>query len=481
MGMRIGAVLLVCAVVLSGCNIVGLRPQSPFAANGPARVGPSGLEPSEIQSELMSFDDTFANIISQEWNQAGSGALLPEGEAKPTAEQQQRMRRVALELKIANVSGALSIASSPNPMVAVGDMITMITLQRLALQEPWANELFGPGVAGQLADTYYDQEQKIWALGDKIFTKRQGEQLRDVIAQWRQEHPDQRYVSGIRLEAYARARQQSVASSESSGSLFSLLMLDPLAGLDPATREVQQSRMLGERIFYYASRMPQLMKWQAQSLSESVLNDPSVRSAVASAAKMSDAADRISRVAEQFPRERKETLDQFFGGVTAQREALMSDLRDDRGQIQDTLKEFRATIDAGQDLAKTLNTTIQSAQSLAKQVNPPGQPAAPKKEEGPDPLEQYKAAAAQTTLAADRLTGFADRLDSVLNSEGWNEVAGSVQNVTAGIQSSGERLIDRMFWRMLIIVLVTPFAVVGALALYRMGSRRGVRVVEPPL
>src|SRR5207248_1930394 len=132
---------------------------------------------------LMSFTETFVTTISQTWNlgespstgaPVASGAPKPEQPAPPTPAPtaaaaaptpgapargfSDRARRAALEIKIANVTGALQIATSPNPTVGVADMVTLVTLQRMILQDPWAAETFGPDKARSIVNAYKEQE-----------------------------------------------------------------------------------------------------------------------------------------------------------------------------------------------------------------------------------------------------------------------------------------------------------------------------------
>src|SRR3954468_22298989 len=114
--------------ILPGCKALGIRFQSPVAVvHEEARLGPGGLTAAELQSEVMSFTDTFNASISQVWNQvAAEGRALstPKGLADPAAEAERasQLRRASLENKLATVNAALSIAASPNPTVALGDM-----------------------------------------------------------------------------------------------------------------------------------------------------------------------------------------------------------------------------------------------------------------------------------------------------------------------------------------------------------------------
>src|SRR5262245_59999363 len=131
----VGAPIVLAALALSGCGLFGLQFQSPIVGqNEEVRVGPGKTTPTEIQSEVMSFTDTFNATITQQWNRVtamGRAESPPGGLTAPGTDSERgtRLRRAAVENKLASVSAALSIAASPNPIVALSDMVTMITLQ----------------------------------------------------------------------------------------------------------------------------------------------------------------------------------------------------------------------------------------------------------------------------------------------------------------------------------------------------------------
>src|SRR6185503_6528876 len=143
------------------------------------------------------------------------------------------------------------------------------------------------------------------------------QELRNLISNWREKNPDDAYVANVRLEDFARDRQQTVVDSKKAAdSLLSLVALDPLAGLEPAQREVLMSRMFAERMFFYASRMPQVLKWQVESLTQSTLRTPEIRNVVDSIDQFADSAARIAAVTEQLP----EAQERFQGTLREFRE-----------------------------------------------------------------------------------------------------------------------------------------------------------------
>ena len=74
------------------------------------------------------------------------------------------------------------------------------------------------------------------------------------------------FVSGL--------EQNSTQAATAPTSLFSLLYLDPLAGLDPTSAAIQETRELGERVMYYSQRMPKLLSWQSELLAYQIADQP---------------------------------------------------------------------------------------------------------------------------------------------------------------------------------------------------------------
>ncbi len=476
---------LACLTLMGGC--AASRTQSKDTEQ---RFGPARLTASGVQSEVMSFADTFASASSQIWNAISNNAKAASGAGGLTDSENakvNRVRRASLEIKIANVNAAILIASSPNPVVSVADMVTLVTLQRMVLESPATAKTFGAEVQGQLVEVYKEQEVNVWNIAEQVMTDQQRLELRAMITQWRNDHPDATYVSSVRLEDFAAARQETIVpEAQQNQSLLAALSLDPLAGLDPAQREVTKSRMLAERVFFYASRMQNVLKWQVESLYQSLVTAPEFADVLRSAHKASDAAADLSGIVSKLPdqisKERTALLNQFFAdlskersatigqineALSLQRKAALEDLKGAQGQFQDTLKDFRETAGSANTLAEKLTSTIKAADGFMTRFDPvPGAPAKPSTP-GADPIADYKAAAERTGEAADRLTQLAKSLDQLLASPALNGKSAGLQSVVQEVQGSGRDLVNYAFWRLLIIVLAAPFAVVLAMGLYR--------------
>ena len=103
-----------------------------------------------------------------------------------------------------------------------------------------------------------------------------GEQLEGLIAAVaRAESPRAQRrgdsLSRIRPDDGERA---SPLGKLGTGSIFTLLHIDPFAGLDPTTVAIEQSRELAARTVAYLERAPTLMRWQAELLAFQLAAQP---------------------------------------------------------------------------------------------------------------------------------------------------------------------------------------------------------------
>ena len=85
------------------------------------------------------------------------------------------------------------------------------------------------------------------------------------------------------------------------GNLFGLIGLDPLAGLDPAVRQIEQTRLLAERMIYYMQRVPYVVSLQVDRMTSDLLYRPEVRELLADTDRVSLSVERFAGVAEDLP------------------------------------------------------------------------------------------------------------------------------------------------------------------------------------
>ena len=139
----------------------------------------------------------------------------------------------------------------------------MVTLTRLTMADYWIPSVYGESAQPLLA-VCLEAETNVWQIAGGVLNPSQQQELRSAILAYHASKPDPKSV------LYARAYSLLAATNAKGGrdgrsrpdSVFSLLMIDPLAGLSPATRELAQTRLFGERTVFLAQRMPRLLRWE---------------------------------------------------------------------------------------------------------------------------------------------------------------------------------------------------------------------------
>lgn len=518
---RVAACAAAClaALALSGCAAWSTPKDD---------LGGTLASPESAQSELMSYASTFIATITQHWNAAAgqqSGATPPATPGTPAPPSvsppppppapatagapadplvrtpAERARRAALEIKNANIANAIAIATGPNPRVGVGDMITLVTLQRMLLQTPQTESTFGPERTAALIAAYQAQEAAAWRMGARVYTQEQLDQLRELINLWRRENPTARYIAGVRLEDFARDRRLSISTDpQKTESLLSLVGLDPLANLDPTVREVERSRLLAERVFFYTQYAPQIFKGQAESLYSQFLSTPEARRALASFDQAADALDAVGQVADDLPAvlerersaaireifanlkvERQEALAQVAELVRREREALLADLDARQAAITGTLKELRETVGASEKLSDSVRATIRQADELVSKVAPepagvapvPLAPVPPPNPDEPDTLEKYQVAVDKTAATVEKLTQLADRVDRLLASPNLDARSGGMGTIVDSVRSGVEESGRKVFWALIALALISA-ALFGAAVMFALSGHKAL-------
>jgi hypothetical protein len=398
-----------------------------------------------VQQDVLRFADEFTTQMN-----FGIDKLAKDGRPLERAE--------VLRWKIAFGTDVCTIASGPNAVANLLDLTVLVSVTRAAAE--------GSGTAGfgdsaePLIAGCRSAETEVWRLAAKILNEQQQAELRQAIEVWQRQNPHTENVLAARALSFAtQLAPKEEDTREKSGSVFGLLRLDPLAGLDPATREIAQSRLLAERALFVTQKMPQLLRWQLELLSANTLAEPTVQQLVANTTQLTAAVDRVSRVTEKLPAQ-----------IDQQREEIFKALDAHEKQLTPLVAEVREALGSGKAMSDSLNTTIGTMDTLMKRFGvgepaPPGPPPAPGE---PFRIQDYTRSAAQFEATARQLTELLRGVDQTLASSHLAQLSAQVSPVVQQAQASGKDVVDYAFWRGLLLVA----AVFVAALLYRFLSRR---------
>jgi hypothetical protein len=426
------------------------------------KLAQSGLTINSLQTEVLRFADDYVESV----------AHAADGAAKELKTREVEV--AALKWKIDQATSAYADATGENPVWNVLDLTVLATVSRMVIEDAKAREQFGDAVE-PLIRTHLALEKSAWTLAGTLLSPEQAEELRHLIVEWRQQNPSERSVTGARFREFAVDLGKAQAGGrEKPTSIFSMLYLDPFAGLSPTTVAIQQSRELAERVVAYAERAPNLLRWQAELLALQVQEQPAPQQLLSNTTRVSDSIESIANTVEGFPElvdaQRKAAIDQLFAGVAAEREAILAELEAKEATLQTLLGQLRETMNAGGAMGSSLTETIRSLDAFVHYVSPPPDPNAPPKTGKPfDPLEFGK--------AASDVGGMARDLNTLLRSA--NETAPAIARIGQQTGDDLKRVVDHAFWRGLILILVLLAGSIPVRLAYRAIERKFARPPAP--
>ncbi len=398
-----------------------------------------------LQFRVMRFADGYVGAIIEPLQHFREAANSP----------QERL--MAQNWQVSQATAAYTIATGPSAVVNVLDMVVLATLSRMVIDDNWITERFGER-ATPLREAYRRLEAQAQDLAKEAITPDQFAQLQRVIDEWRVQNPHIRAVSYVHFSDFAKSIGHPNRSEvESSTGLFHLFGIDPLSGLDPAVRELAQTREFGERAIYWAQRLPNLVDMQAELVADQFATTPDTKRVLAGIDKSAQAAEAVGRLADKLPgvlaQEREAAIRQFMDAITVE-----------SARTRQLIIELRGTLQAGTATSNSLTTTIRAFDQLVAQFQKPkpaGEPAAPPGR--PFDITEYTAAAAQITRAANELQQL---------------IAGIEQGTPALAQSAGraaatlQDVVDHAYWRIVELIALLLLGGLAAALAYRGIARR---------
>ena len=322
-------------------------------------------------------------------------------------------------------------------------------------------KVFG-GSARPLLEACDNYEKEIWRIADTVLSKEQKEELRQAIATWQKNNQLPESVLAARaLGLTAEVAKSKSANPSQSGSVFDLLRIDPLAGLDPATREIAETRLFAERALFIAQHMPTVIRWQAELLSINAMDQPNLNQLVTNTTQVAEAVNRLVDLTQRFP-------DQ----VSQERKAIVKALESQEAGLTGLATEVHQTVTAGTEMSTSLNTTLITFKSLMQLFGvgdtnqPTPNPNAPPSQ--PFRILDYAQTATQLEAAAKQMTVLVNKLNETLASTNMAKLSAQVSPVVQEAEVSSRQVVDYAFWKGILLVAIA----LAAALLYRFVATR---------
>jgi hypothetical protein len=436
---RLAVAGFLLVTVCAGCHLIQAAADVPGQAVrtvSPAVKTEPSVDPVDVQHTLMRFADEFASrmAIGIDKLSSGTNAL---GHAE------------SLRWKIAFGTATCSIASGPNAIANLLDMTVFVTEARMSIEEYWQPKVFGESARTLLEDCRV-AEKEIWEYAGKVLKPEQQAALSEAIAVWHKQNSTPENLLVARAVGLAlQVAQTDRAGTAKPGNLLGLIMLDPLAELDPARRELAQTRLFAERALFAAQELPTLLRWQTELLSYNALEQPALQQWSANVTQITASADRFTRVAEHLPQQ-----------LSAEREEIVRALQSQEKELMPVLSEARQALTAGTQMSESLNTTMATFDGVLIRlgVGEPDDDPSSKTNSEPFRIQDYGQVAVQLEAAAKQLTELLQTFDQTLGKNSREALAAQIGPVVQQTQAGSRDVVDYLFWKGVLFVSIVLLA-----------------------
>jgi hypothetical protein len=285
----------------------------------------------ELRQRLMGFADLAMGEIAR----TSSTVLLADSTPATRAFVQVLQAQVG--------ATSLSLAVEPDPEAALQDLMVSIAAERAALER--APPTLSPAARALLDTTLGRLEADIWSVGESTYTPAELSALRARIKTWRDQDSSPSPAGLVRVADLPEA-----GGPRMSKGLF--------APLDEANRQLEESRLLGERFLFLAERLPVVTLWHAEAVTWEVLAAPESRRTLDGLATMSTTLERLALRVDSLPALLDGQREAFLAAFDA-REPAVRTLMADAGTVIDNAS---ALIEGGQQTTASLAAALASAE-----------------------------------------------------------------------------------------------------------------------
>lgn len=418
---RAGTLLLLLLVSFApGCTVLR-TPQKVVEAVVPVRANQP--DPIALQLQLQRFSDDFGGRTTQALDEYAQKNGTEAG------------RVLALQLKLRSLAAMISVVSGPSPHANLLDVVTMNTLTRKMVEDYWIKTPGGEHFQAWL-DNARVLETNAWSLTTGVLKPEQRQELRKSIDEWYERNPELRdgfLARPHELVALMAGKRKGAADLN---SVFSFVGIDPTIGLDPAVREVTQTRLFAERAMFTFQRMPFLLRFQTELLAYQLMDIPEVQQVLTNTASISQSAERISRTTAELPEL-----------ITTERKAILAALEQQEGKLRELSAEVNRTLQSGAKMSDSLNVTITNFDALMKRFGV-GEP-----DTNPGPVPDTNSPPFNILdygKTADQIAGMARELNVLLTTADQNVT--QLTKLSDEATTRAERIVDHAFRRGVILI-----------------------------
>lgn len=365
------------AWLVAGCNL--LR----SAAEAPGRIANAVMPEHEskapnselLLADLMRYSELIVFRVDEATHEFETLSDSPEAQL-----QASRWRLNALRV-------TTQLTTESNSFSALLDLTVLAATMGWLQEDYMIPEVWGEAARPMLT-ALRATEQDGWTLLERHLPAKQVADARAVLVAWREMNPKLEREAMLEFPSFSVMAAKLSATVDKGSSLLGLVGLDPLSGLEPAAREIEQTRQFAQRALFFAQRAPRIIGAEVDFRTLHARQSPEMQQLLRDTERVTTTLENVAATAASLPealsREREAALKQVSEELAAQRAGLLADVAEARAPLESLMKETQATLTAARGLSGELTGTVLAVDQFLSRWDEP---------EGSEEAEEAKKAA----------------------------------------------------------------------------------------
>jgi len=372
-------------------------------------VGSAQLPPGSVPSQQMTFGGlrtellAFADVSMAEMERLGVGSLSTDADPNTRAFLQGLRADLA--------STAIALAVEPDPESALLDLMVSMAAKRMATADAFPAWV-GAATRSDVTSTLTRLEKEIWSVGGEVYNGAELAALRERVGRWWDEVPEKSFLGVVRV-----GHLPTNGGAELAKGLF--------APLNEANRQIEESRLLGERFLFLAERLPTIAVWQAEAAASRAVATPESRSALQSLTLMATTMERLAQGVDSLPMLMDSQRVAFLSAFDAREETMSGLLSETRGVVRDAaplLESGERLAGLANETTASLSRTLEATERLIatlRDANAPGGAMSLDVENYAEVIADFRGATEALSAALERANGLAESPQALIDHAAW--------------------------------------------------------------
>lgn len=212
---------------------------------------------------------------------------------------------------------AVDIAIGSNAVTNLLDMMVLTSLSRMVIEQYWVPERFGEEYGQPLLNASRALEEDIWNMADAVLTPELQAEMRTMIRNYNDRHPDQVNPWWIRMDQFSGQRAARLNAIRRSGGLLREVRM--------AREAAEEFQEFAERALFYLQRAPGIASNTMETSTLQLLGGPQVLKILEDSNRLVDSIEQLVNLAEDITDQRLAVIDQLMEGLEQQRQGLLND------------------------------------------------------------------------------------------------------------------------------------------------------------